>query len=278
MAHRNTPMIIKANGQRVRFSVNKLIRSLTRSGAPRELAKRIAHDIAADVKDGMSTKDIYTRAKKQLTQKKQSHTAARYSLKQAIHDLGPTGFPFEVFISRVLEAHGYSTTVSVIMQGKCVTHEIDVVAQKNDTTALIEAKFHNQPGAVTDVKVPLYIQSRFQDVVAGLQGDKRGYVPWIVTNTKFSQDATSYGECMGMSLLGWRYPQTGGLEYVIESSGLQPITCLSQLTKAQKTYLLKNDIVLCKEIFAQKKHVEALNLSSSKRAALQKEIQSLCHA
>ncbi|MGS0527278.1 hypothetical protein ACU8V7_21050 [Zobellia nedashkovskayae] len=44
--------------------------------------------------------------------------------------MGPTGFPFERFIGALLTYSGYETKVGIVMDGICVTHEIDVVAEK----------------------------------------------------------------------------------------------------------------------------------------------------
>lgn len=277
MVHKRQPTIIKADGQRVRFSVNKLIRSLRRSGAPRGLAKEIAHNVARTVTDGMSTKHIYREAKKQLKQHREINTLNRYSLKEAIHALGPTGFPFEQFLGALLKEHGYTTKTGVVMKGKCVSHEIDVVAKKVDEVALIEAKFHNQPGAVTDVKVPLYIHSRFRDVTANVLGDTTHYRPWIVTNTKFSKDAITYGSCNGMHLVGWRYPETGGLEYLVESTGLQPVTCLSSLSQADKQFLLKKGVVLCKTLLEQDHILASMQIPKAKQRRILNEVRGLCH-
>ena len=61
-------------------------------------------------------------------------------------ELGPSGFPFENFIGHIFRHDGYSTDVGVIMQGNCVTHEVDVLACKDDRCYIVECKYHNQAG------------------------------------------------------------------------------------------------------------------------------------
>ena len=90
--------------------------------------------------------------------------ASKYKLKKAIYELGPTGYPFENFISAILKYSGYKTTTGEILQGICIKHEIDVLAHKNGDTTMIECKFHGEQGYNCNVKVPLYINSRYQDV------------------------------------------------------------------------------------------------------------------
>ncbi len=48
----------------------------------------------------------------------------------------------------------------------------------------------------------------------------------LVTNTKFSSKAIKYANCVGINLLGWRYPKEGGLEYYIEKEKFYPLTIL----------------------------------------------------
>lgn len=61
-------------------------------------------------------------------------------------ELGPSGFPFEKFISEILKFQGFAVQVGVIVEGHCVKHEIDVVAEKGEEHFMIECKFHNTQG------------------------------------------------------------------------------------------------------------------------------------
>ena len=45
-------------------------------------------------------------------------------------DLGPTGYPFEDYVAEILKTEGYQTQVRQVLEGNCVSHEIDVIAQK----------------------------------------------------------------------------------------------------------------------------------------------------
>lgn len=262
------PYVIKADGDKVPFSRNSLFTSLIRSGASKNVANSVTDKVSATIKNGISTThDIYANAHTLLRDMEEKSVAGRYSLKRAIIELGPTGFPFEVFLSEILKRHKYQTRVGVIVDGACVPHEVDVIAIKNDIHVLIEAKFHNQPGMRTDVKVPLYIQARFQDIKKQLKQDgdnHKKHESWIITNTRFTSSAIEYGECMGMTLIGWRYPESGGLEKIIESEGLHPITCLPSLSKKEKDILLKRKIVLCKDIIENPNKLSFLGLSKQK--------------
>ena len=122
--------IIKSSGEKVKFSLDKLRASLNRTGADNSVVNQIMDKVRDELYQGISTKEIYNRAFA-LLKKKKSHLASKYKLKKAIYELGPTGFPFERFVSAVLKYSGYETEVGQVLQGKCVTHEIDVIAHKN---------------------------------------------------------------------------------------------------------------------------------------------------
>ncbi len=274
------PIIIKANGDKVRFSRKSLMTSLIRSGAPQTLANSVVDKVSADIVSGKTTtQNIYTRAYGLLKKMDERPVAARYSLKKAIMALGPTGFPFEHFLGEIFKRHGYRVQVGVIVEGYCVPHEVDVVAIKDDIHALVEAKFHNQPGIHTDVKVPLYINSRFQDIEKQLKLDgdtHKKHESWVVTNTHFTSSAVEYGECQGLTLLGWRYPETGGLEKMIEDVGLHPITCLPSLTKKEKDVLLKQNIVLCQDVLDNVRILESFGMSPQKASRIVHEARMVC--
>src|SRR6185436_13429232 len=102
-----------------------------------------------------------------------------------------------------------------IMLGKCVPHEVDLYAshREQNTFLAAELKYHNDPGYKTDLKVALYVKSRFEDIFTC--DPKKQVCPidrgLLVTNTKFTSEAITYAECSGMELLGWGYPTDGTL-------------------------------------------------------------------
>jgi len=165
MIERSKVSVKKASGEVVPFSYEKLQRSLKRSGASESETARIVEEINKNLFEGISTKSIYKMAFK-LLKEQSNHLAAKYHLKGAIMELGPSGFPFEKYIGEILRYQGYKTRVGEIVQGKCVSHEIDVIAELDGQHFMIECKYHNQPGTFSDVKIPLYIQARFKDVEA----------------------------------------------------------------------------------------------------------------
>lgn len=272
-------IVTKASGEKVQFSSGKLERSLKRAGASDAVIQTILQKVNSKLFDGITTKEIYQIAFK-LLKRKTAPIAAKYKLKHAIMELGPSGFPFERYFAEILKHQGFKTKVGEIVKGRCVNHEIDVIAEKDDKHFMIECKFHHQSGYACDVKIPLYIQSRFKDVEnawAKLPGhDHKFHQGWVVTNTKFSTDAIQYGNCVGLHLVGWDYPHKGSLREQIDKAGLYPVTCLTTLTQEEKTKLLELNVVLCKQIGADKTLLQKIGVPVNRIENVLKESEEVC--
>lgn len=275
----NTIDIIKSSGQKVKFSLDKLRNSLKHSGANHELVEEIVSKVNDELFDGITTNEIYNRAYS-LLKKNKSVFASKYKLKKAIYELGPTGFPFERFVGAILQYSGYNVKVDIVLNGACVTHEIDVVAEKNDTVTIIECKFHNDEGRNCNVKIPLYIHSRYNDVKAHWVTNSNNTKPlnkgWVVTNTRFTEDAIKYGKCADLYLLSWDHPTNDGLKDRIDRLGLYPITVSGLLSKREKQFLLSRNVVLCRQLIKDKFFLDHLGIAEPRKTNILKEIEQLC--
>lgn len=271
--------IIKTSGEKVKFSLTKLRSSLLRSGASDTTVERILNTVRDELYQGISTKEIYNRAFA-LLKKEDSFFASKYKLKKAIYELGPTGFPFERFIAAILEYSGYDVDINQIVQGKCVKHEIDIIAEKEGKTYLVECKFHSEEGTACDVKIPLYIQSRYLDVKGHWSTNSNHIAKlksgWVVTNTRFTGDAISYGNCVGLYLLSWDYPKDDGLKDRIDRLGLYPVTVSTLLTAREKQFLLSRDVVLCRQLIGDDFFLDHLGISEIRKSKILQEIKKLC--
>jgi hypothetical protein len=275
----NSIDIIKSSGEKVKFSLNKLRSSLKRSGASKETINAIVDAVRDELYQGISTKEIYNRAYA-LLRKKKSHLASRYKLKNAIYELGPTGFPFERYIKEILDFSGYDAQLDKTLEGKCVSHQIDVLAEKDGHSVLVECKFHGEPGLNCNVKVPLYINSRFQDVKANWSvatGNSTALKEaWVVTNTRFTEDAVQYGKCCGLYLLSWDYPDGESLRNRIDELGLYPITVSTLLAQREKQFLLSRNIVLCRQLIGDNFYLDHLGISPNRKRKILDEFKALC--
>lgn len=264
-------IVTKASGVTEPFSIEKLKLSLERSRATPAEIEIICNQLQSQLYQGISTKKIYSEAFK-LLKHHSKHHAARYQLKKGLLDLGPSGYPFEKFIAKLFEMQDYETITGQIVKGKCVSHEIDVIANKNNEIIVIECKYRNAAGITVDIKTPLYIHSRFNDVVAGgyFKNEQESINGWLITNAKFTTDAITYGKCSNLNLLSWDYPAKNSLRELIDNYNLYPLTCLTTLSKQEKQWLLSHDMVLAKDIYNNETILLKAGVSS-KRIQIVKE-------
>lgn len=271
-------MVKKASGEKEPFSPEKLHRSLERSGASQDMMKRVEKSLEDHLFDGITTSEIYRKAF-QLLRKLKRPAAARYSLKRAIMELGPTGYPFEHFFGALLRQMGYAVQVGQEVQGQCVKHEVDVIARNDHQQFMVECKFYNSPGKTCNVRVPLYIHSRFNDIEkrwrSAPKSKNLSFHGWVVTNTRFTTDAIDYGKCAGLRMVSWDYPGEESLKDMIEQSGLFPITALTNLTRKQKQMLLEKEIVLCRQLLQNPEALQPMGLKAKKQEAIMEEAREL---
>ncbi len=272
------PTIIKADGSKEIFDPNRLVLSLKRSGAKDFAAEHIARTITDTVSSGTSSKEIYAHAFA-LLRREARPVAARYALRRALLELGPTGHPFEDFVSHLYRAEGWQVETRKVIRGKCVSHEVDFYASHTEQNEFLaaELKYHNDPGYKTDLKVALYVKSRFDDIFACDASVRscpidRGL---LVTNTKFTSEAIAYAECSGVELLGWGYPTNNTLFMRMSRAKVYPITAITRLLRAEKRLLIDRGIIAVDEIVRDRRVLDPLHLPSERVGELLAEAEGL---
>ena len=271
-------LIVKGDGSRETFKIEKLEQSMRRSGASKEAVAKVAARVVRTIRDGMSTTDIYRSAFKEL-KKEEKTLAARYSMRRAILDMGPTGFPFEDYFCALMKARGYRAQVRQMLQGRCTKHEVDVVLAKDGVSIGAELKFHNTTGFKTDLKTALYVRARFWDIEYGAKD--RGETcavqeGWLVTNTKFTGQAIEYATCAGIKLLGWGYPHEESLADIVRATGLYPVTVLTTLTKKEEALLLAQQVTLCRDVTGDPSVLTRAGIPKHKHKEILAESTQLC--
>ncbi len=242
--------IFKSTGDRELFSADKLEQSMRRAGADPHLARDVTQEV---ISQHLPTSRAIHRATFAKLKEKHPPVAARYNLKRALQSLGPSGYPFEQYFSRILNAKGYDTSTNRIVRGMCITHEIDVMAYKDERHFVFECKFHNNLGFKSDVQTALYMKARFDDIVARWEHVHEGrgehhHVLWIVTNTQFTTQAIEYAQCMQIQMMSWRHPTGHSLAELIDETGLHPITAITALSNYHKDALVAQGAVLCRDV------------------------------
>lgn len=251
--------VLKSNGTIQPFSEEKVISSIQRAGIPKDIQKQVLQHVKSKLYDNITSFEIYHHISEFLGQSSYPYSKAKYGLKKGIMDLGPTGYPFEDFVADVLKTEGYATNVRQILKGKCINHEVDIVAQKNNIKSMIECKFHNSNGNHTQVHVSLYTKARFDD----LKDIHNFNDCWLVTNTAITPDALSYAMCNYIKVISWDYPEKESLRDLIEQSKLHPLTILTTLSPNHKQQLMMRHLVLCKDIISNPQVLVELNIPQS---------------
>ncbi|MFZ2620915.1 MAG: ATP cone domain-containing protein [Minisyncoccia bacterium] len=278
MTDREPVYIFKADGGREPFDIGKLEESLIHSGASQKSINDVLAHVSSELQDGMTTREIYQHAF-EILHKEEKPVALKYSLRHAIMELGPSGFPFEDFVAEIFRGKGFEAKTGEIVKGFCVQHEIDVVAWNKEKLIMVEAKFHNELGLKSDIKVVLYVKARFDDLrkMKFNYGKERELdEAWLITNTKFSSTAIEYGSCQGgLRMIGWNYPPTGNLHDMILESKLHPLTCLVSLNGRERRELLSQGIVLCKTLKENPRLLSALGMTDEEIKKVMTEIKAL---
>lgn len=269
--------IIKADGTVEPFDGAKLEASLRRSGATQRTAEKIRSTLENTAVEGMTTHDIYRRAFMLLREEERT-TAARYSLRRALFELGPTGHPFEDFVAQVFRKEGWNVEWRKVIPGKCVMHEVDIYATRQGETLAAELKYHNDPNYKTDVKVALYVKARLDDIwqcdpaTNNVCPVDRGF---LITNTKFTETAIAYAKCAGIELIGWSFPTEGNLYDRIIATGVYPVTSLTTLQKSEKRLLLSAGVITSAMLKENREALRGLGLSPERVGAVMAEIETL---
>jgi len=270
------PPIVKADGSIETFYPDRLRISLIRAGAGEHAAERITDQIAKSLAPGSASKEIYARAFA-LLRKEARPIAARYALRRALFEFGPSGHPFEDFVSHLFRTMGWEVETRKIAQGKCVSHELDFYATMNGEFLAAELKYHNDPGYKTDVKVALYVKARFEDIWNCDPAFQKCPVNrgFLVTNTKFTSEAIAYASCAGLELLGWSYPVGNGLLEHMTRAHVYPVTTLTSLTHAEKRLLVDSGLVTVDQLRDRHDSLDILRLSPDRIGEIRAEAEGL---
>lgn len=261
--------VVKRDGNLEPYSEEKVIHTMNRVGVPAFLQPEVLSHVRAQFKGEYISTDALFKHVFEFLKKTDKKSGLRLNLRRGILDLGPTGFPFERYLARIFQDMGYKTTVDAHLMGECVTHEIDIILEKDGLREIVEVKFHNELEKKTDVHVALYTYARFLDLKTKHKIDN----VWIITNTKLTSDAVIYSQCKNIKMLGWNYPSKDNLQYFVEKPQMYPVTILTDLTAEEKRILIEDNIILCRDLL-KLTEPEIKNFPLVKKIHLIKAIES----
>ncbi|MBI2598289.1 MAG: ATPase, partial [Candidatus Diapherotrites archaeon] len=119
----------KLNGDIEPFREEKLENSLRRAGASEQTIDLIMEKVKKILFNSIETSVLFDFVFNEFS-RLEPQVSQKYNLKKALLSFGNDGFVFEKFVAKILEAKGYSTELDTQVKGKFVTHEIDILAQK----------------------------------------------------------------------------------------------------------------------------------------------------
>jgi hypothetical protein len=265
--------IKKESGNYQDFSRIKFINSLKRSGIDSSVAEAILKQIGPRLKEGLSTRRLYRMAHRLIRQRSQK-AASRYALPRALLALGPDGFNFERFMGEIMSKLGYKVDIGMVLQGRCVSHEVDVIATKPGKTIYMECKFHNDLGFKEDVKTALYVNARNLDLAANEKNDFQEF--WLVTNSKATTDAQTYASCAGLKIVTPYSPEKNSIYEMIVQANAHPINCLSNLRKQDQAALVSHGILFVKDLVRKPKVLDKMGFNEKRKEQLIKEARIIC--
>jgi hypothetical protein len=143
-----------------------------------------------------------------------------------------------------------------------------------------ECKYRNKPNNTTDVKVAMYVRSRFEDLRWTMESRYPGkrFRGCLITNTRFTSDALQYAQCSNLEVISWKYPENMSLEKLIEDRRLYPVTVISGIQAGLVKSLIDRNIILLKDLAGMNtgEIKKKLSLTDRKAAILKKQADELC--
>jgi hypothetical protein len=257
--------VIKADGTKQLFEKDKIVRTCVRMGASQEVAEAVAKKIEWRAHEGIKSKQILNMIFRHLARYREE-VRSHIDLRRALSLMRPKP-DFEQFVQILLREHGYEVTPNLIVRGKCVEHEIDVIAKKDGKTCAVEVKHHFNHHALTGLDVSRIARAIFEDVTEGFELGLNSInldKAVVICNTKYSDHAKRYGECRGIEQIGWNYPAQHGLELMIEEKRLYTITYLKNLDANLGRKLASEGIILLKQLITYEPEALSRRLRTSK--------------
>lgn len=237
----------KANNKIEPFDKRKVIRTCLKFGVSKRDAEKVAGKIEEEAYEGITTKKILKLIYFHLS-KINPKIRDLINLREALSLLSPK--IFEEFVGVLLREYGYEIERNKILMGKCVEHEIDVIARKDNLTLFVEVKHHKNFHSLIGMEIPMQVNSAYEDIKKGFEMGKHSYnfsSALIVSNSKFSEHAKIYSECVGINCLGWKYPKENSLDKLIERKKLFPVTYI-KIPLKMKEKLFEKRVILLKDL------------------------------
>ncbi|MCW4049206.1 MAG: ATP cone domain-containing protein [Candidatus Bathyarchaeota archaeon] len=219
------------------YNREKLVRTIRRYGLNQREAVEVAMKIEDKLFDGVSTKEIQKLMMDEITASR--FIIRKRDLRAALGQMKSKP-DFEVYVQELLRGLGYKVASNKVIQGFCVTHEIDGVAEKDGKQYYIETKHHSKYHIRTPFIAALAAKAKLDDIRHGYAEGKNMYDferVILICNTRMTTHALRYSKCVGIEHIGWNSPKNHGLEKIITQTRLYPFTVLPSITANERKIL-----------------------------------------
>jgi len=241
--------VTKADGSKQVFDKQKIFRTCLRLQATQQEAQSVADKIEARARSGVTTKEILQLIFRYMREYR-PEVKHITDLREAIALMRPKP-DFEQYVALLLKEQGYNVETNLLIKGKCVEHEVDAVAKKNNECIYVEVKHHFQHHTFTGVGVFLEAWASYVDLLQGFEAAKNPHrfnKVMVVCNTKISEHARQYATCKGIVHIGWNFPAGNSLAEMTQKKSLHPITILKSLDKRTEAKLGDAGVITLRQL------------------------------
>lgn len=230
--------VTKYNGSLEEYDREKVIRSILAAGIGKEDVLKVLSQVEEKLYDKIPTVELYRLVNQELESASFNEDRHLYRLRERLSEMD--SIDFEKFVASLLENEGYKTKWNTIAEGKCVEHQIDVIAQKNDEIYFVEVKHHRNQHRECGLGTIIELWGRLDDLRDGFGKGLSKYDftnAWLFCNNKFSEHARRYAQAKNLLLTGWKYSNFGtNLEKLVEKKGAGEVSKLMTKLKSERQW------------------------------------------
>ena len=241
--------VTKWNGDRQEYDPEKILGTLSRYGVTSGEAEEVLAEIESRLVPGIRTSEILGIMHQRLDELESTGRLKR-DLRSAL-GMMRSAPDFEEYVRLLLCSEGYDVRPNAVIRGRCVKHEIDGVLEREGELVYLETKHHRRRHSYTPFAVSLSAKAKFDDIRRGYEEGLNDYDfsrVLIVCNTRMTEHARVYADCVGIDHVGWKAPPGRGIDAMITEAGVYPVTMLRSVGRGERDALSEAGIVTLQQL------------------------------
>ena len=241
--------VTKWNGERQEYDPEKIRVTLKRYGVTSREAEEVLAEVESRLFPGIRTSEILRIMHRKL-EELESTGGLKRDLRSAL-GMMRSAPDFEEYVRLLLAAEGYDVRPNTVIRGRCVKHEIDGVLERDGERVYLETKHHRRRHSYTPFHVSLSAKAKFDDIRRGHEEGLNDYDfsrVLIVCNTRMTEHARVYADCVGIDHVGWKAPPERGIDAMITEAGVYPVTMLRSVGRGERDVLSEAGVVTLRQL------------------------------